>query len=276
MSVWQVIVYAIVQGITELFPISSVGHGVILPYLAGWTNVSEDPQFLPFMVLLHLGTAIALLLYFWRDWVNLLSALFTDKPRERRLLFLIVVATIPAALIGKLLENKLRELFPSATSAAFFLMINGLVLLYADRYRRRARATVQLEEVSYARSFIIGLIQAFALIPGFSRSGITMTAGLKSGLSYEDAARFSFLLATPVILGAAVLEVPKVVHSHDSHMLTSGIIGGILTGIIAFASTYFLMRYFRRSELEALRPFGRYCLVVGAVVFVLSLLHLHL
>jgi undecaprenyl-diphosphatase len=270
----QVVLYAIVQGITELFPISSVGHAVILPYLLGWSNISNDPQFLPFVVMLHLGTGLALIIYFWRDWVRLIGSLFNGDRADRRLLFLIIVATIPAAIIGKLFEHKFRDLFPSALSAGIFLAVNGLVLLYADRLRKRGKQK-PVGTVTYGQSFLIGVAQVFALIPGFSRSGITMAAGLGVGLSYEAAARFSFLLATPVILGAGVLEVPKAVREH-SHILQYGIIGGVLTGIIAILSTHFLMKYFRDHEVRALRPFARYCLGVGIIVVILAALRLHL
>ena len=276
MSWIQTIVYAIVQGITELFPISSVGHAVLLPYLAGWVSVSQNNQFLPFVVMLHLGTAIALLIYFWRDWVRLIGSLFqSGKAAEKRLLLLIIVATIPAAIVGKLFEHKFRALFPSALSAALFLIVNGFVLLLADRLRKRHRQTVRLSRMGYGQSFFIGLIQVLALIPGFSRSGITMTAALAVGLSYEDAAQFSFLLATPVILGAGILEVPKVIHSHATQVLHFGIIGGILTGILAFLSTFFLMRYFRGDITNALRPFAVYCIVVGVVVSLMVAAGLH-
>jgi undecaprenyl-diphosphatase len=265
MTLAQIIIYGIVQGITELFPISSVGHAVILPYLAGWTSISSNSQFLPFVVMLHLGTALALLIYFWRDWVDLLSSLFMNKPKQRRLLFLIIVATIPAAIVGKLFEHKFRELFPSALSAAIFLIVNGFVLLLADRLRRRSQ-TVSIERVSYGQSFLIGLVQVLALIPGFSRSGITMTAGLGVGLSYEESARFSFLLATPVILGAGILEVPKAWHAHATQIFHYGLIGGLITAIIAYLSTFFLMRYFKNHEIRALRPFAYYCMIVGVIV----------
>lgn len=274
----QIIIYALVQGITELFPVSSVGHAVILPYLAGWTDISGNKQFLPFVVMLHLGTAFALLIYFWRDWLNLIRALFVPRAKERRLLGRIIMATIPAAVIGAGLEHKFRQLFPSALSAGIFLIVNGLVLFLADRLRKNAAHSrfKEIEQVSYPQSFFVGLIQSLALIPGFSRSGVTMTAGLGVGLSYEEAARFSFLLATPVILGAGILEVPKVIKSHSPQMLHFGIVGGILAGIVAFLSTAFLMKYFQSHEVRALRPFGYYSIIVGAIVAVLAALNLHL
>jgi undecaprenyl-diphosphatase len=276
MHILQVIVYAIMQGITELFPISSVGHAVILPYLFHWTQFSMAPQFLAFVVLLHLGTGLALLIYFIKDWIRLIAALFIRERRnERRQLLLIIVATIPAAIIGKLFEKSLQNLFPHALSAAIFLIINGFVLFAADNLRRRKRATVKLEQMSYGRSFVIGIVQAFALIPGFSRSGITMTAGLSTGMSYEDSARFSFLLATPVILGAGLLEVPKLMHSGNAQMLHDGLIGGLVAGIVALLCTAFLMRYFQTNEVKALRPFGIYCIIVGIIVALMALFGLH-
>lgn len=274
MTSLQIIIYALVQGITELFPVSSVGHGVILPYLAGWTNISGNPQFLPLLVMLHLGTALALLVFFWRDWVDLISSLWMRKPHQRRLLGLIVVATIPAAIIGKVFNHTFTHLFPSAFSASVFLVVNGLVLFAADYLRRRARDRT-INEVGYGQSFLIGVAQVLALIPGFSRSGVTITAGLGLGLSYEESARFSFLLATPIILGAGVLEVPKMLKSHATHMIHLGLIGGLCAGVVALISTAFLMRYFQNHEVRALRPFGIYCIVVGVVVAVMSLAHVH-
>jgi len=273
----QIIIYALVQGITELFPVSSVGHAVMLPYLAGWTNISGNNQFLPFVVMLHLGTAFALLIYFWRDWLNLIRALFTPRAKERRLLGRVIVATIPAAAIGFLIEHKLRDLFPSALSAGLFLVVNGLILFVADRLLKKgSRARFKsIEQISYPQSFLIGVVQSLALIPGFSRSGVTMTAGLGMGMSYEESARFSFLLATPVILGAGILEIPKVLKSHTPGMLHFGIVGGLLSGIVAFLSVAFLMRYFQQSEVKALRPFAYYSVIVGGVVAVLAALHMH-
>lgn len=276
MHLVQIVIYSIVQGITELFPISSVGHAVMLPYLLGWKSISHSPTFLPFIVMLHLGTAFALFLFFIRDWIDLISSLWLPKPKQRRLLGLIVVATIPAAIIGKLLEKKFTALFPSALSAAIFLIVNGLILFYADRLRSNRRShTKTTAQMGYLQSFFIGVIQAFALIPGFSRSGITMTAGLGVGLDYEESARFSFLLATPIIAGAGILEVPKMLHAHTPGMLHFAVIGLILSAIVAFLSTAFLMRYFGSSESRALRPFGWYCIVVGVIVGILAALHIH-
>jgi len=271
MTWMQVILYALVQGITELFPVSSVGHGVILPFVFHWKNISDSAQFLPFIVMLHLGTALALLIFFWRDWVELIASLFTrHRHEQRRLLGLIIVATIPAAIIGKLFETQFRQLFPSAFSAGIFLVVNGLILFFVDRLTKRSSrrhyGRGAEKQVSYVQAFLIGCVQILALIPGFSRSGVTMSASMISGLDYDEAAHFSFLLATPVILGAGVLEVPKMIHSHDTQMIHFGIIGGISAGIVAFLSTWFLMHYFHTHEVRAFRPFAWYCIVLGALV----------
>ncbi len=276
----QIIITALVQGITELFPVSSVGHAVMLPYLAGWTNILNSKQFLPFVVMLHLGTALALLIYFFRDWVDLIASFFqapnsrNRRTPRRRTFLLLVVATIPAAIIGKLFEHTFQHLFSSALSAAIFLIINGIVLLMADRLSKKA-GDRQISEMSYLQSGLIGCAQVFALIPGFSRSGVTMTAGLGLKLSYEESARFSFLLATPIIFGAGILEVPKMMKAHSTHMLHYGLVGGVLAGIVAYLSTAFLMKYFKTHEVRAFRPFAYYCIGIGVVVAVLAGIHIH-
>lgn len=276
----QIVITSLVQGITELFPVSSVGHAVILPYIAGWSNILHSPNFLAFVVMLHLGTALALLIYFFRDWVNLIAAFFqkSDKrnPRtpRRRTFLLLVIATIPAAVIGKLFQHSFQALFSSALSASIFLIVNGIILLLADRLSKRMGHQT-ISKMSYLQSFLIGCVQVFALIPGISRSGITMTAGLRLGLTYEESARFSFLLATPIIFGAGILEVPKMMKAHATHMMTFGLVGGILAGIVAFLSTAFLMKYFKTHEVRAFRPFAYYCMAVGLIAAVLSIAHIH-
>jgi undecaprenyl-diphosphatase len=272
MSGLQALITAIIQGLTELFPVSSLGHAVILPRLLHWGFSESDPSFLPFLVVLHLGTAAALLLYFWRDWVQIVGAFFgvggAKERRERwRLLWLIIVATIPAVILGAALEKLLRHLFGSPEIAAGFLIVNGVILFAAERLRRRDAGQAAATDMSWRTALIIGLWQSLALIPGISRSGTTMVGGLLGGLQHKEAARFSFLIATPIILGAAVLEVPHFFH----HQAESGGFGplvwlaGIVAGITAYASTAFLMRYFGRQEFEALDPFAYYCVAAGAV-----------
>ncbi len=274
----QALITAILQGLTELFPVSSLGHAVILPRLLHWGFSEDDPSFLPFLVVLHVGTAAALLVYFWRDWAQIIGAFFgiggAKERRERwRLLWLIVVATIPAVILGGALEKFLRHLFGSPEWAAAFLIVNGAILFAAERLRRRDTGLGTATDMPWRMALIIGLWQSLALVPGISRSGTTMVGGLLGGLQHKEAARFSFLIATPIILGAAVLEVPHFFH----HQAESGGFGplvwvaGIVAGVTAYASTAFLMRYFGRHDFEALDPFAYYCVAAGVIALVLFL-----
>jgi undecaprenyl-diphosphatase len=277
MTALQAIIIALLQGVTELFPVSSLGHAVILPKLVGWDIDQHGPTFLPFLVVLHLGTAAALLAYFWRDWLGLALAFVGVGPLEERrakwrLLWLIVVATIPAVILGFAFEKFLRGLFGSAVVAAAFLVVNGVVLFAAERLRRQGGERV-LSEMSWQQALIIGLWQSAALIPGISRSGTTMVGGLLLGLHHREAAHFSFLIATPIIIGASVLEVPHLFHPEVERAFTAMVwIAGAVAGITAYLSVAFLMRYFRRHDFEALDPFAYYCwaagiLSLGALLF---------
>ena len=266
MTALQAIILAIVQGITELFPISSLGHAVIMPKLLGWNVDQASEDFLPFLVVMHLGTAIALLLYFWRDWFDFLMAVvFRRGPRavqEGRLFWRVVVATIPAVILGAGLEHILRKGFGAPTIAAGFLIANGVMLFVADRWRGRSERP--LDALRWGDALVIGLWQCLALIPGFSRSGATMAGGYLAGLKHEDAARFSFLTATPVILGATVLEAPKLLHHHSSlgHV---AVLAGLVAGVVAFISVWALMRWFRAHEEKGgFTPFAIYCVLAGA------------
>jgi len=276
MTTIQALVIGATQGLTELAPISSLGHGVILPALLGWGEIEKDPSYLPFMVALHLGTATALLLYFHRDWRALLTGFFLPGLARqdpglsgaRRLFFLLVAATIPAGLVGLLLEKKLRHLFSAPTLAAIFLAVNGLVLIAAELLRRRSakRPTLVLEDLGFFRAFLIGIFQAAALLPGISRSGITMVGGLWSGLGHEASARFSFLLSTPIIGAAGLLEIPKLVRHGSPKAMHLAFLGGTMAFLMAWLTTFLLMRYFRSFEAtRALVPFGIYCLLAGSV-----------
>ena len=273
---WHLIVLAILQGITELFPVSSLGHAVLVPALLHWPMNRDAPWFLPFIVVLHLGTAAALLLFFWRDWWNILLSLVRarGKPTEpdARLFWLLVLGTVPAGLIGLALHRRIRLLFGTLTVAAVALAINGILLIAGDALRRR-RERHEIERMGWRQSFLIGIAQALALIPGISRSGVTLIAGLGTGLDYAASARFSFLLATPIIGAAGLLEIPKLVHAPVSHGLLMTIIGsGFVAGICAWLSTWFLMRYFRLREVTALRPFGVYCLLAAGAALLLHFL----
>ena len=268
MSEFQAIFMAILQGMTELFPVSSLGHAVVLPRVLGWDLDENAAYFLPFLVVLHLGTAAALLIYFWRDWIGLLlGVLGRGSAQERRtqwrLLGLIVVATIPAVILGFALRKPLGMLFGAPVVAAAFLIVNGCVLFVGERLRRRG-GDRKLDDMSWGGALLIGLLQSTALIPGISRSGATMVGGLWIGLRHQAAAHFSFLIATPIILGAAVLEVPKLLRE-GAHINGIAWLAGLVAGVTAFLSVAFLMRYFRRHDFEALDPFAYYCWTAGAI-----------
>ena len=272
----------LLQGASELFPVSSLGHAVLVPSLLHWSFKQSDPSFVPFLVLLHLGTATALLVLYRQQWVALVRGFFTAAIAGRirndseRLAMLLLVGTIPAAILGVFLESRIKSLFASPYVAAGFLMVNGLLMLGFEFLRRRtergASRTEQeahfasAERISFRAAAIVGACQALAFIPGISRSGVTIGGGLIAGLRHQEAARFSFLLATPVILGAGLVEVPG--------LLTSGapigeyVAAAILSGIAAYASARFLLRYFRSGRLD---PYGWYCIAAGLIS--LALLH---
>jgi len=281
MTFLQAMFFAVVQGVSELFPVSSLGHAVILPAALGWRVDQDSLQFLPFLVVLHVGTATALLIYFWREWQELLLALLGrgEAIAERRhLVALLVIGTLPAVALGFVFEHRLRHLFGSPVAAAFFLIVNGFVLFGGERLRRRtlaARDRRALGDASWRDALAVGLWQTLAFLPGISRSGATIVGGLLVGLRHEDAARFSFLLATPVIAGAAFLEIPKLRHlpiEAGAATVSGGAlwIAGLAAGVTAYASTAFLMRYFRsREDSPALDPFAYYCWAAGALALVL-------
>jgi undecaprenyl-diphosphatase len=268
MSALQAIVIAILQGATELFPVSSLGHAVVLPALLRWHIDQHSPEFLPFLVMLHLGTATALLLFFWRDWwslgIGVLGLASAHQINEsRRVFVLIVVATIPAVIVGFLLEKFFRNLFGTPVVAAAFLMVNAVLLLAGERLRGHGHRP--LSGLTMIDALTIGCWQCTALIPGISRSGATIVGGLLRGVDHEGAAHFSFLIATPIIFGATVLEVPKLLHaSVPPGTFGLSALAAVVAGVTAYASTWFLMRYFRQHDAWALNPFAYYCFVVGA------------
>jgi undecaprenyl-diphosphatase len=272
MSAIQTIIFAIIQGISELFPISSVAHGVITPFVFHWSLSSQflKENFLSYVVMLHLGTAVALLVFFRKDWVNFIrSILKPGRSTSKKTLALIVVATIPAALIGLILEKPLTQIFSNVTVTAFFLIINGFILYIGER--KAKRGTKEIHELKFGQAIIIGLFQSLALIPGFSRSGASMSAGFGVGLKHEAAARFSMLLATPIILGASLVEVPKLMHSGHSGLFLNSLLGGVLAGLFAYISVWILMKWFKRHEFNAMRPFAFYCWGVGFIILIASL-----
>lgn len=274
MSWFQALAIAVLQGASELFPVSSLGHAVLLPALLSWHLDESAPSFLPFLVVLHIGTAAALLLYFWRDWWRLAVALVgvgtvAERAASRRLIGLIVVATLPAVIFGATLEKPLRHLFGAPFIAALFLIVNGFVLYGGEQLRRaadRRPAPDELQRIRWHDALIIGFCQCGALIPGISRSGATMVGGLLRGLHHETAAHFSFLIASPIILGAAVLEVPKMLRQPGGAAFTGlAAAAGLLAGLVAFASVWFLMRYFKKHDFQALNPFAYYCWALGSI-----------
>lgn len=264
MNIFQTIILAIIQGITELFPISSVGHSVITPYIFGW---KLDPlflkeNFLPFVVMMHLGTSIALFIFFSKDWVDVIKSVFGSK--SKKLLLLIIIGTLPAALIGFIFEKRLLTIFSSVTGAALFLILNGFLLYFGEI--SSSKGTKDIKDLTYKQAAIIGLFQSLALIPGFSRSGSSMTAGFWMGLKHEASARFSMLLATPIMAGAAILEIHKLFIPSNKQLLHTSIIGGTVAGICALLSVFLLMKWFNKKEIKAMRPFAFYCWIVGGLV----------
>lgn len=280
MTFFQALVLALLQGVTELFPVSSLGHTILVPAALQWHNVDRsNPSFLAFVVVLHLGTALALIIFYRAQWYAIGRALATSLMRGRlsadadeRLGWRLVVGTIPVGILGFIFEVPVRKLFGSPAPAALFLMINGVLMFAGEALRRRQhaatdRAARPIDQLSYPASLFVGFAQSFALLPGISRSGVSMVAGLLCDLDHEQAAHFSFLLATPVILAAALLEIPKLFAPGAHVVLLQAIVGGIAAGVAAYFSVAFLTRYFRSNDL---RPFGWYCVVVGAIFFALA------
>jgi undecaprenyl-diphosphatase len=307
-------VVGVIQGVSELFPVSSLGHNVLIPALIGgsWAqdlDVSKaESPYLAFIVGMHVATALALLLYFWRDWVRIIGGFFTSIRHRRietvneRLAWMLILATIPVGLAGLLFEHAFRVIFARPVVAAGFLILNGVILYAGERFRpwsskqadeaiaeQRAEAlsagrpgggrhasgqqAVRQEElalaiqadrrlstIGYGRALLIGSVQIFALLAGISRDGITMVTGMARGLSREDAARFAFLLATPVILAAGVLKVPDLLGPLGKGIHGPILLGSVLSGIGAYVSVRFLVKYF---QTRTLTPFAIYCVVFG-------------
>jgi undecaprenyl-diphosphatase len=274
-------VLGLLQGASELFPVSSLGHSVIVPQLLGWDIHQDDDFFLVFLVATHLATALVLLGFFWRDWVAIVRGLLRSL-RQRgiapddtaaKLGWLLVLGTIPAGLLGLILEHPLRSLFASPETAAVALAFNGVMLFLAERLRRRAPVHETAEgsderiagRLGYNEALAVGTAQAIALIPGFSRSGASMAGGLLVGLSNEDAARFSFLLATPIIGAAAALKLPDLFGSQGDGVRGPAALGACCAALTAYLSVRFLVRFF---ETERLTPFAYYCVGAGCLALI--------
>lgn len=272
MSLWFLVFLSVLQGVTELFPVSSLGHTLLVPALFGMHIDKHAPQLLPFLVALHLGTALALLWYFRARWIALISVFFAQlggrKNDDGHLMWALIIGTIPTGIVGLLLEKRIERVFHDLRIVAVALIVNGVLLWLGDRIQR-SRAHQAPEKMTFKQAFFVGLAQIGALIPGFSRSGLTMIAGNAAGLTAEKAAEFSFLLGTPIIFAAGVLELPKLFHARDQ--LADALLGGVLTAIAAYLSVRFLMRYFEgRGRLAS---FGVYCVIAG--VFCLGWFMLH-
>ena len=293
-SMFQSVVLGVLQGLSELFPVSSLGHTVLFPTLFGWHSVvaaQSDPEssWLAFVVMLHVGSAIGLLIFFWRDWIAIIRAwchtLVTrriETPTER-LAWLIVVASIPAGVIGIVLEHPLRVALAKPTAAAFFLILNGIILLGAERLRRRADVRVlavregakedggrRLETLDYKEALVIGVAQSSSLIAGISRDGVCMTAGLMRGLDHEDSARFAFLLATPIILAAGLFKLSDLTGPLGNGVRTQAFVAAGCAALVAIVTVRFLVGYFKTRTLT---PFGLYCLAFGAAMAVYTTVH---
>ena len=277
----------VIQGVTELFPVSSLGHGVIIPGLLGWHNLvgsqsSSDSFFLAFLVGLHVGTATALIIFYWRTWVSLFAGLGRQLRATRhggvgvlwrvndpsadpqyRLLFLLAIATVPVGIVGLLFEHKLRVLFVKPQYAAAFLILNGLILVGGELLRRRSPQHVRAvttANLSVSRAVGVGSSQIAALFAGISRSGVTMVSGLASGMDHEESANFAFLLATPVILLAGLLKLPDLIGPLGNGVRGQTIAGSVAAGIAAYLSVRFLTRWFNTRTLW---PFAIYSLAFG-------------
>lgn len=278
LTFFQAIMLGLMQGIAELFPISSLGHTVIVPSVLHWSLDQTQPEFVSFVVLTHLATALVLLGFFWSDWVKIIKGVFhslaireiSDTNTYDKLAWLIVVTTLPVGTLGLVFEKYFTKLFADPKLVAAALLANGLVLFVAEQMRTRAPEgkadDTKLAALTWKQAIYIGCAQCFALIPGFSRTGLAMTGSLMNGLSHENAARYAFLLATPVILAAALLKVPEL-FTTGSFVLGQALSGAVAAGIAAYFSVRFLTKYF---ETKTLTPFAYYCVGAG-IIFLLLL-----
>ncbi len=288
-SYFQAIVLGLLQGVTELFPISSLGHTVLFPTLFGWNELvkaqSQSESFwLAFVVMLHVGSALGLLFYYRRDWVEIVGAFFHTLRTRRvqtsteRLAWLIIVASIPAGIFGLAFEHQLRTLTAKPEVAAVFLIVNGFVLLAAERFRRRAEVRElairegakpdgarELDTLEYREAFVVGVAQSTALVAGISRGGVTMGTGLARGLDHSDSARFAFLLATPIILAAGIVKLPDLFGHLGNGIRGQALVACVVAGVTAVFTVRFLVGYFKTKTLT---PFAIYCLLFGVAMVI--------
>jgi undecaprenyl-diphosphatase len=293
LTYFQAVVIGLLQGVTELFPVSSLGHSVLVPAWIGgsWETLvrqesSAESPYLAFIVGLHVATALALVVLFRRDWVAVIGGFYTSVRHRRvqtvyeRMAWMIIIATIPVGILGLLLEHTLRTLFAKPLAAAIFLTANGAILLVGERLRRRsvrgalaveAESTDDAIDVAIAEGIrprdavVIGTLQTGALLAGISRSGVTMVGGLLRGLDHEQAVRFAFLLATPVILAAGVVKVPDLFGPLGNGIRGQVLVGSAVAFVAAYVAATVLVRWFKTRTLT---PFAIYCLVAGAASIV--------
>lgn len=279
-SYFQSIILGGLQGVTELFPISSLGHSIILPGLLHWHLDQNTNDFLMFLVATHFATAVVLFLFYWKDWKRIIRGIFLSlKKREivnldARLGWLLIVSTIPAGLVGLLFQEQLKTFFASPIYASIFLIANGIMLFIGERLRKKAKMIEDTNdadkriamELSWWQSIKIGAVQIIALVPGFSRTGSTIMGGLLVGLSHEDALRYSFLLAAPIIGAAAVLKLPELLSSGSWYAISVVLLGATTSAITAYLSVKFLTKYFKTNTLVL---FAFYCILAGLVSLVL-------
>jgi undecaprenyl-diphosphatase len=288
-SYFQAIVLGILQGITELFPISSLGHTVLFPTLFGWNDLvhaqsQKESFWLAFVVMLHVGSAIGLLIYYRRDWVEIIGAFFRTLGKRRaetaneRLAWLIIIASIPAGVIGLVFEKELRTLTAKPEVAAIFLMVNGLLLFVFERVRKRGEVRELairegakpdgarvLETLEYREALVVGFAQSTALVAGISRDGVTMGTGVARGLDHSDSARFAFLLATPIILAAGIFKLPDLLGHLGDGIRGQALVAMAVAAITAVFTVAFLVKYFKTRTLV---PFGVYCVLFGLFMFI--------
>ena len=282
MTIWQAILLGMLQGVSELFPVSSLGHIIVLKAMVHWHFSSHNKNFLSFVVALHLATAAALVLYFWKQWKVVFMA-YIGSLRRRKLVYddaskfawLLVAGTIVVGLVGLVFEKKFKLFFENPHYywlVAVFLIINGGVMFLGDYMKKRALAAAQTkqqkrtEELTFPQGALVGAAQTFALFPGISRSGVAIVGGVLAGLTYEEACRFAFMLATPVIAAAGLLKVPTLFKPEARHILHLTIPAAVAAGICAYLSTAFLMKYFEKRRLT---PFAVYCVVLGVVALIM-------
>jgi undecaprenyl-diphosphatase len=286
LTYFQSIVMGLLQGVTELFPVSSLGHSVIFPTLFGWTNLvkaQSDPEsfFLAFLVGLHLATALALVIFYWKEWLRIFFGFFSSirnrkiTTPDERLAWLLIVATIPTGAIALLLEHSIRTIFSKPLYASLFLILNGAILFVSERMNRKntqvtsdsslEETTRSLGKVKFRDAGLIGVFQTASLLAGISRSGITLVGGLFCRLSHQDAARFSFLLATPIILLAGLYKIPDLLGPNGDGVRPQIFAGSLVAGLAAYFSVRFLDKYFQKRKTT---PYAVYCLVIGVAMTV--------